>query len=240
MFGNLSLIRKVTMTFSFEVPLKYLKLFYPRQDFVFCLSYLFEHKEYARFVSEVKEKQVIIDNSFNELSEPSSVDGLVILSRMYPSAIIVSPDNPDWGIMKQIGKAIELRARLANSKAVLAPINSPSWAGYYRSRGFYNLTMGYGLRTLSDPDLQLLNSMHFLGLNSIRELFVGCPASCDTGLPIKLAKQGMTVEDWVSQDCPHDQLGTDFFNWKLSPIEIVIAQENMDKLKLIGRMIPYV
>lgn len=223
------------MNFSFEVPIEHLEYFADLQDFTFSLSFLFENNKYREYMKTLDSCSLTIDNSFNELNRPDSVDRLIRLAEEFPFATIVSPDNPDWGIMEQIEQAEILRDEIPNN--ILTPINSVSWIGYYRSKGFNNLTMGYGLRTLNLLDLGLLKGMHFLGLNSIDELFYGKPRSCDTGLPVKLALEYLTIEDWVRKGCPHTQLVPKFFDIKLKNIQLEIARENMEVLKTIGRMV---
>lgn len=226
------------MKFSFEVPTKYLNHFSHRQDFVFALSFMLENVEYKRYIKRMHDdgKDVIIDNSSNELNRPTDVGLLGVLGTEFSHAKVVAPDWLEWGMMKQLEHAKELARYIPNHR-IITPINDIRWMGYYLNEGFGNFAMGYNIRYLNDQELTALKGHHYLGLNSIRELFVGQPASCDTGLPVKLARLNMDIINWVAWGCPHEQLGTDFFDWILTEKELELAGKNMDTLRYIGGLI---
>lgn len=227
------------MKFSFEVPTAYLEYFHEYQDYIFALSFMLkEDRKYNSYIHDSREKglKIIIDNSANEMDEPTKVKDMACLFSEFPNEYIISPDWLDWGLMEQIKNAKKL-SDFVPKKYIITPINNVNWIGYYNNEGFTNIAMGYNLRYLSDTDLVKLKGHHFLGLNSIRELFVGQPSSCDTGLPIKLARENMTVKRWIEQGCPHIQTRPDFFNWHLTPAELYLSRKNMDTLKKIGELI---
>jgi len=226
------------MKFSFEVPVEYLDYFTEYQDYIFVLSFMLENKDYFNYVKKMYNsgKEIIIDNSSNELNQPACIEDLLICHNMFPKASIISPDWLDWGLMKQISQA-KILSKYMSKEKIITPINNINWIEYYYNEGFSNIAMGYNLRYLKPWDLEDLFNCHFLGLNSIRELFIAEPSSCDTGLPIKLAKQGINIKTWVSLGCPHDQLETDFFSLILDQQELTLAKENMQTLKTIGGLI---
>lgn len=226
------------MKFSFEVPTAHLEYFHPYQDYIFALSFMLEDENYLRYINSCHEKNLplIIDNSINELEQVTTARIIWDYAKRFPNAKVISADWLDWGMMSQIKEAEEL-ARLIPKERIITPINNVNWIGYYKNQGFKNIAMGYNVRYLSDSDLVKLKGTHFLGLNSIRELFVAQPASCDTGLPIKLAKANMTIEKWIKAGCPHLQLEPEFFSWKLTSVELWLASKNMNKLKEIGELI---
>lgn len=226
------------MLFSFEVPIAHLERFTPKQDFIFALSFMMNNDKYKNYIYSQYDlgKEVIIDNSVNELNKPTPVAEQAKWHKVLPNAKIVAPDWLDWGMMEQLNHARELALDVPQTQ-IIAPINDIRWIGYYQNEGFLNLAMGYNLRYLPDRDLEELYEQHFLGLNSIRELFVAEPSSCDTGLPIKLAYHGMRIKDWVELGCFHQQLSTDFFHWILTEDQLKIAEENMDTLRTVGGLI---
>jgi hypothetical protein len=226
------------MQFSFEVPTKHLDHFTGLQNFIFALSFKLEDPVYFKYVEKMYTKgvKVVIDNSVNELNTPTPINTLVEYSKMFPNASIVSPDWLDWGLMEQIGMAKNLADEIPKNQ-IITPINNVNWLDYYLNESFNNIAMGYNLRYLNDIDMARLKGTHFLGLNSVRELFVARPKSCDTGLPIKLAREYLTISDWVRLGCPHEQLEGDFFDWELSSKELFFAEQNMITLRTIGMVV---
>lgn len=227
--------------FSFEVPIAHLNEFEEDQDFLFGLSFMLRNQDYFNYFMKECSKEVIIDNSFNELHKPNSVEEManIFLYNLPKVSKVVSPDYPDWGVFTQLTYALDLVKMVGHRKFVIAPINNPQWLGYYFEGGFSreNIAIGYEFRYLTDDSLSLLKGTHFLGLNSVRELFIGQPRSCDTGMPIKLAKKNLTIPQWVKGGCQHIFTNENFFNMKLSNKQITLAKKNIATLKTIGECI---
>ena len=229
--------------FAFEVPLKYLDDFDEDQDFYFTLSFLFEHKEYAKYFSQINNtgrwsadlarRSIWIDNSTNELRTPESCEGLAKLFNSIQPEFVVAPDHPDWNQETMLLTALELGHCDVPLDRIITIVHHPDWIGHFRSYGLTNFAAPYDFRYCTQEKLKRFSSCHFLGLVSLHELKVARPLTCDTSMPIKLALEDKTLQEWAEAGCPHIHTVKDFFQQKMSFKEIKLAKRNIQELKAV-------
>lgn len=231
---------------SFEVPIKHLEFFEEDQDFNFTLSILYKDPEYLKYyMYQVAHriKCVWLDNSVNETNQPDSCGDLCLLANEIFPDCIISPDGVGWDT-KQITEAM-------HKMMIEAPIDSriygvfSSWEMFqYLKELNCGLAVSYEHRhKFTDEQMHEIvrHQTHFLGLVSIHEIKTFKPLSCDTSMPIKLALQGMSIQDWIIRGCPHIHTrdlglnGMDFFKAKLTPTELKLAKKNIHDLKELTR-----
>jgi len=215
---------------SFEVPIKHLEAFEHLQDFHFSLSFLYKYPEYKEFMLRTK-KELWLDNSTNELKQPDSCS---LLSKLYTElqpTYVVAPDHPDWNQETMLNSFLKLQDCGVPPEKICVIIHHPDWIGHFKSYEVKHFAVPYDFRYCTREKLKRFEECHFLGLLSIQELKIAKPATCDTSMPIKLALLGQTMEDWVSNGCPHLHSTPGFFNLTLSIKELQLAKKNIQELR---------
>ena len=225
--------------FSFEVPLKHLNDFLEDQDFIFALSILTEHQVYKDFLTNVRPyKTIWMDNSFNETFQAEDSHKLAWLYRMYKPVRVISPDSPTMSTVEIVKHFRDLKSHLVDVGDIIVVVRD--WTMYTELADVaQNFAVSYHVRgqNFTYDDLKEIPKIHFLGLINPYEVDNCKPASCDTSMPVKLAKKGWTMEYWCDQDCPHIHTkdlgyqGNDFFNTVMTTSEIDLAKMNINWLK---------
>lgn len=220
--------------FSFETPVKHLKDFEDLQDFHFTLSMLYSNKIYANFIMEQRSagyKGIWLDNSFNELRKADSAHSLIELYKIYGFTKVICPDDPTWTNSQLHNEWLKMASVIPVNKLIVVVHDSGS-RDYLKACGVKHFAYPFKQRRGVPIEHQVwAKSHHFLGLNNLEELRVTRPISCDTSLPIKLARIGMSIDQWVSNGCPIYSKGGDYFDCSLTTKEIELARQNIIKLK---------
>lgn len=216
--------------FSFEVPLAHLDHFTEEQDFYFTLSFLYSDNRYRKWVSKLDNTKLWIDNSANE-KVLDDVDTLAGLFKDYNPAYLVVPDNADWGYDIMLRLADALTALDVPRDRLAMIIHHPDWVGYLKQNGITKFCVPYDFRYCSENKLKSFGQHHFLGLNSLEELAIANPPSCDTALPIKLALMDLTIDDWLKAGSPHFQTTPSWFDLKMSTKQISLARSNISQIR---------
>lgn len=215
---------------SFEVPLAHLDTFHEDQDFIFALQHLCTEEKYKQYLKK-SEKFIILDNSSNELVTPCSIEALIHTAKEVNANAIIAPDMDEWS---------EEKCCQEWQKAQVQAGAIPTF-GVFRNRkekkhldflGCTYFTIPYEYRFLL-PLYGTYSKVHFLGLNNPLEVRVFHPASVDTGMPIKLALQGLTIQDWLMKACPHIHSvdNPDYFKKEMTDEEIQLAKKNIRDIK---------
>lgn len=221
--------------FSFEVPLAHMNDFEDLQDFHFALSLLFQKTlNYRRFIErQIEEglKTVWLDNSYNEQHKADDPYSMGRLARVLDCQKVIAPDDPSWEDDMHISEALKLAKWIPLNKIVLvAHRYSTIPAGW--GVGLNHIAVPYGSRYTTEP---WMREKHLLGILTVKELQQLTPASCDTGMPVKIAREGWTLNVWEIKGCPHldnfDRKYKSFFDWKLKPSEVELARKNIIDLK---------
>lgn len=214
--------------FSFEVPLNHLKDFDQYQDLYFALSFLCKDPKYFDFIKRVEErgKQVILDNSFNELGKPDSPKEMARLFKELHAQMVVSPDCDGWSL-KELRESYKEMISLIPKEKVLVVVKSKEERDMFLDEGAFYYCTTYEQRRKLPESLKTL-SYHFLGLIDPWEIRRYAPISCDTSMPIKLALQGRTIHSWIIDRCPHIHTRdiTNFFDLTLTKEQLTLALEN--------------
>ena len=220
--------------FSFEVPIKHLNDFHEDQDYIFSLSFLFSDQDYCRYITK-NEKFHILDNSYNELGEPQSLDSLLTLYKHYKTDLLVCPDSDQWDSKRTVMSFAEAASIIGTNQVI----------GIGRSQTEIQALTKLGCSYLAIPfehrlclPIPMFSPIHFLGLNNIMELLAYEPETVDTSMPIKLALKNLTINQWVMLGCPHINTkdliqSCDFFHMKMKVTEIKLAKTNINRLKEI-------
>lgn len=220
--------------FSFETPVKHLRDFEDLQDFHLTLSMLYSNKIYADFIMEqrsVGHKGIWLDNSFNELRKADNVHSLIKLYRIYEFARVICPDDPTWTNSKLHNEWLKMAASIPTTKLIVVVHDSGS-RDYLKACGVKHFAYPFKQRRGVPIEQQIwAKEHHFLGLNSLEELQTIQPISCDTSLPIKLARMGVSIDQWVSNGCSIYSKGEDYFNCSLTLSQIELARQNIIRLK---------
>ena len=218
---------------SFEVPLSHLDYFDGHQDFLFALSCLCPHKEYVEYIRQSLKRGLpgILDNSFNEVGHPEPAPYLVGLAIGLGINRIVAPDSLDW-TFEEMRRSVISTVALFGTEGVIAVARSPLEVEYFQKLSIAGVAIPYRRRHMFPKGFDF-SKTHFLGLNSVLELVTYRPESCDTGMPVKLALQGKSIEDWIEEGCPHihniELQG--YFQAVMTEEQLALADENIKYLK---------
>lgn len=213
--------------FSYETPMANLADFEEYQDFHFALSFLCDRPVYRHYLKQTK-KNLIIDNSFNELKQPESPKKLASLYKELHADGVVSPDCDGWSLL-QVQEAYLDLLNLVSKKDILVVVKTREefeWA----LQNEITFCTSYEQRPFLDPQIVKLSN-HFLGLVSPQEVVKNRPYSCDTSMPIKLALQGITIPEWMIRGCPHLNTNPQFFDLVLDKRQVKLAKENIEWLQ---------
>ncbi len=220
---------KHRIKWSFEVPIPHLQEFHEEQDFILVLHHLCKDEEYLKYLKECN-KPLILDNSSNEKVEPCTPEELCKAAQDIHASLIIAPDNDKWNIQETVN------AWVKTQNLAKVPV-----FGVYRTREEMKALEQAGCRFFTIPyeyrfTLPLhppYGKTHFLGLNNPLEIRVFKPASVDTGMPIKLALRGMTVQDWLMQACPHFHTldCEQYLHQSMTQETITLTHQNIKDLK---------
>jgi hypothetical protein len=222
--------------FSFEVPLEHLDDFTEDQDYLFTLSFLYEREVYRKYVrrfhKQKPEAMIILDNSYNELGEATEVEVLERIYRSFEEEItcVVSPDSHNFSFTEMLTYYTKLCGRIGADR-VIPVARSQQEVIYYQefTPPTYLISVPYEFRTGMGP--RYLKGTHFLGLNNLNEVLANKPRTCDTGMPIKLALEGQSIQDWIRRGCPHLQTRPEFFDLMLTKEVLWNAHGNVRELR---------
>jgi hypothetical protein len=218
--------------FSFEVPIKHLCDFHEDQDYIFSLSFLFQEPDYCKYI-ELNQKLHILDNSYNELGEPQSLESMLRIYKNYPTNLLVCPDSDQWDSKRTFMSFAEAVSIIGTDQVI----------GIGRSQTEIRGLTRLGCRYLAIPfehrlclPIPTFSPIHFLGLNNLMELLAYEPETVDTSMPIKLALIRKTIDQWVLGGCPHINTkdlikSCDFFHMKMKVAEVKLAKTNIQRLK---------
>jgi len=234
--------------FAFEVPTAHLQDFHDLQDFYFVLTIQMEDDRFADFmISQVVIPglhAIWVDNSFNETGDATHHHDILEVYNTLKAQKMIPPDALDW-TPEQIGNEVHEMMRHTipqhNIVPVIAYFDTYSHL-YMEFLAVVTYAIPYMTRSnWDDEDLEWVHRrspfVHYLGLNSIDELTQWKPFSVDTGMPIKLAMQNKTLQQWEQEGCPHiynkdlGSQGMDYFNATLTTEQVKLARRNIWELK---------
>lgn len=213
--------------FSFEVPLAHLEEFDEYQQYAFALSFLCRDEGYFNYLVDCKKrgKWLILDNSYNELKKADEPKELAYLYRELGADLVICPDDDNWTV-RELEEAYKEMTSLVPREKVLLVVKSEEEYDWYLGQGGSKFCTTYEQRPWLRKNILHL-SYHFLGLLNPWEISRFSPASCDTGMPIKLALEGKTMKEWVLEGCPHPRTHPEYFNLVLTQEQIHLAKENI-------------
>ena len=217
--------------FAYEVPLAHLEDFDEYQDLIFALSFLCKDTRYFNWLRYWKEKgkTIILDNSFNELGQPDSPKEMIRIFYEIKADMVVSPDSDGWSLDELKNSYKEMISLIPKEK-VLVVVKSKEERSMFLEEGIFYYCTTYEQRPRLPHNIMTL-CYHFLGLLNPFEIRRYSPISCDTSMPLKLALQGKTMQDWVRESCPHTKTTPDFFNLVLTKEELELSLKNCLWLK---------
>lgn len=226
------LVVKQTIKWSFEVPTYHLEDFQEDQDYLFALTHLCKSKPYVKFHRRSKLDK-ILDNSENELGKPVIGPSLVKNALKIGASAIIAPDHDFWSIA-ETAKAYEDTLRYANGTdlKIYAVVRNKKEFSVLLDIGATQTAIPYEYRfTCEKSLLHIIN--HWLGLNNPLEARIFQPSTIDTGMPIKLAIEGITIDSWIRSCCPHihNINYKEYFSIKMSLPQIRLAKRNIKRLK---------
>lgn len=218
---------------SFEVPIGHLKDFDSYQDYIFALPHLIPlYPDYEDYLKK-SSKDIIMDNSSNELGTPISNEHLMAWAYAYNPKYLIAPDDDRWSIDFTFERVRELK-RLWTGP-ILYVVRNLTEKVLAKSIGV-EYTIPYEYRFTAHMAV-LYEAKHFLGLNNPLEVRIFKPVSIDTGMPIKLAIQGMTIDKWLEEACPHIHTtpgkNENYFDTWMTGDQIDLARKNIETLKEI-------
>jgi hypothetical protein len=226
--------------FSFEVPIAHLDDFEDLQDFIFSLSYLYADPYYRSWMARQRDKgerTIWLDNSYNELLKAQDMETLRDIIEWLNPRKVISPAAPDWSVERLGGEFVRAK-HYVGSTELIAVVNSREMHQHLVNLGATHFAISYWNRpSMGHEMVRDLQPAHFLGLLSPNEIIALRPPTCDTSMPIKLAIQNQTIEQWVQEGCPHiytHKMGTageDFFHLRMSDQMVELARKNIIHLK---------
>jgi len=222
------------MKFSFEVPISYLNYFHKYQDYLLVLSHLLPLPVYeSYFLKKKKGMLSIIDNAFNELQVPNTPEEMSRLFYKYQPTLVTSPDSDRWDTQQTVEAYIELKESVPNENILCLFKNLEE---YYilRAKGCKHLGSSFWWRP-HIKDFPSSRDIFYYGFLNFEEYRKYKPFYCDTGMPIKLALKGYTIEEWVEQDCfhIHSKDFTEYLHSVLDPKTLELAEKNILTFKEI-------
>lgn len=218
---------------SFEVPINHLREFDDLQDYFFGLSFLLKDKDYEKYLGDKLDKGlVILDNSYNELQSPETPEEMAKLYYRYehPNLQIVAPDSDKWSTEGLLHSHYNM-GLLVDSSQVLYIYRNPLERNALQN--YKNLAVSYEWRPFFPKGYPYGKEDHFLGLISPEEILKYKPRTCDTGMPIKIAIEGLSIDEWVYYGCPHihNRNFDEYLNYRMSTKQIDLARTNIINLK---------
>ena len=227
------------MKFSFEVPLLHLDDFSDLQDYIFALSFLLKDKRYVNYLKQEQEdgRYLILDNSYNELKIPNTSIEMLTLFKEIKADAVIAPDCDIW-TLNDYEKIWKEMSDFLHPSQIFMVARNPEHFLTFEEWGVWKIAIPYEFRPEGDAkegyteDASIhLRQSHFLGLNTVDEPIKYQANSCDTSMPIKLALNKMTMEDWVYSGHKHIDTNPEFFDLILTETEINLARENILFLK---------
>lgn len=217
---------------AFEVPMYHLEDFQDLQDSNFCLAHLCKDKKYVKFFRN-SPLVTTLDNSYNEEGKPTSVTSLVRIAEELEAYTIVSPDSHLWGLGEALTAFESLQKVIGDKDFTISYVIHSAREYEIAKYAGSKFTAAPGRWRSSMPTRVLHVVDHFLGFNNPLEVRTFHPASVDTGMPIKLALQGKTLDSWLRESCPHihNKDFKDYFFLKMSLPQIRLARKNILRLK---------
>lgn len=221
---------------AIEIPIRHLHQFTPLTDFDFVLAHLVnENTTYRNFYADqrLKGREVWLDNSLIELGYPLSKTEMLNAALLCNATHIIPPDWPE-DPDKTCKTAIEMKGkgykiigvihgRYDTQRMILHEYKQndiiPSLP-FRGDRSWYN----------SQKD----GAIHFLGMNSLKEIVDQHPSSIDTKLPIKLALQNKMINndfDKKSEEYTYGSQPFDLIETNLDSQQISLACYNIMKVR---------
>ena len=223
--------------FSFEVPIKHMEEFDDLQDFYFTLNHLYKNHAYISYMVKVRnkgEKTIWLDNSYNELLHAEPLDAMVSVANVIHPSKVISPDSPKWS-KELIAEAYDDALSFFHPAQLIVVVKDVEMHRYMADRTATHFAVSYWNRPI--PQQKQLMPCHFLGLLNPQEIKEFKPPTCDTSMPIKLAIQSKTIDDWRKEGYPHIYThelgiaGNDYFNTTMTKKQIWQARQNIKELK---------
>lgn len=237
--------------FSFEVPYQHLNDFHDLQDFYFILSCQEGNQIFRAHMNDVMVAglhSIWVDNSFNETQLATHHHEVLHVFNELRAQKIIPPDALGWTSEQIIEQVREIERHDIPLWKMSIVTSSPRimFAVYAELIAARNIAIPYATRdTWGEEDMHWAfchYNVHYLGLNNLKEIIAYQPDSCDTGMPIKLALQDKTLDDWVADGCPHiynkdlGEAGRDYFNSRLTPEQLDLARRNICQLKELTKV----
>ena len=213
---------------ALEAPTQYLGEFSSYQDFHFTVAPWLREEAHMRYFRN-SPLPLWLDNGFNELGEPIATEEILHLAKELTPAVVIPPDA--------LNEAEKHLRYLRNWKGLF-----PALVGILRSdyRRHWEeiishsdiLAVPYG--TEGSRKLPILKDIgkpvHLLGLRSVYELITlrEQANSLDTGMPIKLALEGISIEKYVSRHKHrfHLRTGVEYISTSLDKEQLKLAHRN--------------
>ena len=220
--------------FAFEVPLNHLKDFADLQDYGFFLSMQMEDKRIQEQFAICKRKWMItiLDNSFNELQVATKPETMANLYWLYSPTYVVSPDDDKW-TGEQVWEAWSTLRDYVPTERIMVIYKSGQEYRYLK--GTMSLTACSYAQRDTLPKEYMDKTDHFLGILNPNEIRVHKPKTCDTGMPIKIALEGKTLDQWIKEGCPHIYTQMDYFEERMTAEQVHLARTNIYALKEVCR-----
>jgi hypothetical protein len=232
------------INFSFEVPLRHLEDFHDDQDYIFCLSFLLKTKRYKDYVLGCKAggMEIVLDNSYNELKVATPAQELIELFYDIQADYVICPDEDTWSWQQYLHIYNSMITDITQEHLYLVARN-PEHFLKFEEAGVLHTAIPYEFRPrytgqkqegFTDLTRRFLRQSHFLGLNTADEPYRYQAYSCDTSMPVKIALENMSLQQWVKKGCPHIDTQLDFFKAKMTKEQIALAKKNIDLIKTIN------
>lgn len=188
--------------------------------------------------------EIWLDNSFNEKMK---ADDMITLGVAYDAILpdkVIAPDSPEMSAGDIVFNWRKVQSDFyLPPKRVIAVCSSEQMYLTLREQGATSLAVSYWTRdTIRVTENGMwMSDCHFLGLLNPEELITFRPKTCDTSMPIKLAMKGWDLNEWKRRGYPHihtkdlGKWGGDYFNAQLDEPTLLLAKENIRRLREVIR-----
>lgn len=223
------------MKLSLEIPTAHLQQFDEYQDFYFLIEPWLRDKNYLDY-HHMGKKKIYLDNGVNEYGKPTDFPTMAASSRWLNVDAVVAPDDPN-NFEEHLISLEALKNSPIKSIGVLCESYRKYWYDIIRIADI--VAVPYDVE---DDRIQLCSMIpaekpiHFLGFRSLTELkYADRVDSIDTGIPIKLALEGIKIENYTQRHTNRRDLvtSTDYNNITLTENEYELAVQNVRQLQMV-------
>ena len=186
------------MKLAFELPLRYFDEFAQEEDFHYILlDYALHHKKYReRYTSLNDNKDLWLDNSFNELGHSLPIPDIIKgIELVHPTHVVAYEKNEPHQNLIAIEKTKEEILKRNLPVKLIGTWKGTKWELEVMKHIVDLIALPYDIDRTFVFKLYPPTMFHFFGFRSLKELYLYTPLSLDTSVPFRAAQIGISLRD---------------------------------------------